>query len=506
MKTKDQFQKIAEISREAATLSGVEQLLHWDQETHMPSDAAEARAQQCELIARLVHERQTGKRFEKALSELIDLGDGTITEKGLSLPQRAALREWREDFLRATKLPTRFVQETARLHSQAVEAWRSAREVSSFARYAPFLEKLFDNARKRADYLGYESSPYDALVDEFEPGMTRRKIATLFNDLKPELIALRAKLREKPDPNRDFLHKKYPASKQMDFARDLLEACGFTDERGSLALVSHPFCLAPHPTDGRVTTRIDERDPMNNFLAAIHEGGHYLYEVSLPVEHFGTPLCQPISLGMHESQSRWWEVFVGQSLPFWKYYFPRLKKLFPTQLKGVSLNTFYRGLNAILDTPIRILSDEISYPLHVILRFEIESQLVEGKLKIRDLPDAWNSHYEEYLGITPKNDAEGCLQDVHWAMGLIGYFPTYALGNIYAAQFFNTFTKKHRNWATQVAKGNFAPMRQWLNENIHRYGRTYTSAQIVKRVTGDPLSTDSYLTHLKKKYTEVYKL
>ncbi len=196
---------------------------------------------------------------------------------------------------------------------------------------------------------------------------------------------------------------------------------------------------------------------MNNFLAAIHEGGHYLYETSLPAEHFGTPICEALSLGFHESQSRWWECYVGQGLPFWKHYFPRLKKLFPTQLKGITLPTFYRGLNAILDTPIRILSDEISYPLHVIIRFEIESALVDGTLKIRDLPEAWNSRYQEYLGITPKNDAEGCLQDVHWGCGLIGYFPTYALGTMYAAQMFDTYTKTHRTWSTQVAKGQLRP-------------------------------------------------
>ncbi len=497
------YEKMLAMGKEAALLNGIDYLLQWDQETYMPSKGAEVRADHIQLIAKLLHQKRTGAALKNQLAKLVGIKTGKIKGKH-SKQEQAAIKEWREDYLRATKLPLSFVEASARLTSQATEAWRSAREANSYARFAPFLEKLVDTARKRADYLGYSGHPFDALVDEHEPGMTHRKVSTLFTGLREELVPFRNKLREKGDPERDFLHKRYPQQKQMAFVETLLEAVGFSNETGNVALTTHPFCIALHPNDGRITTRVNEHAPIDNFLAAMHEGGHWLYETSLPQEHFGSPLCEALSTAIHESQSRTWETIIGQSLPFWKHFYPKLQAAFKSQLEGVSLKDFHRGLNAVLDTPIRVESDEVSYPLHVIIRFEIESALIDGRLTIRELPEAWNAKYEQYLGITPKTDTEGCLQDVHWSAGLFGYFPTYLIGNLYAGQFWQTFEGAHPKWEKQVAAGEFGFIRNWLKENIHLHGRMYPPPALCKRITGKALSSEPYLDYLTNKYKHIY--
>lgn len=493
----DDYQKMLEMGREAALLNGISQLLDWDQQTYMPKGGSDVRAEQLQLMAKLLHQRRTGAAFKGQLEKLVGIKTGKVKGKRTK-EETAAIREWRHDYLKATKLPTAFVQASARLHSQAYDAWRAAREAKSFSRFAPFLEKLIETARKRAEYLGYKEHPFDALVDEYEPGQTRRQIAKLFNSLKGPLVTLRKGLRKHGDPKRDFLHKRFPKAKQMAFVDELLEAVGFDPEIGNVALTTHPFCTSLHPTDVRLTTRVDEHNPADNFLAALHEGGHWIYEANLPAKHFGSPLGEYCSMAIHESQSRTWETIIGQGMPFWELYYPRLQKAFPSQLKGISLQRFYKGLNAVLDTPIRVHADELSYPLHVILRFEIESELIGGKLAIRDLPDAWNSKMEEYLQITPKDDAEGCLQDMHWSAGLFGYFPTYLLGNLYAGQFWATFKAENPKW-------DLAAVRTWYKEKVHIHGRMYSPSQLVKRVTGQALSAEPYTKYLKSKYKSIYK-
>jgi carboxypeptidase Taq len=498
--TQAKYDRLLRLSREATTLDSVGRLLHWDQETHMPPEGAPIRAQQTELIAGLVHKRRTSAAFRGALEELVDLESGKLHTADLSRAQRAALREWRRDFLLATRLPARWVKAFAAITSESVEVWRAAREHSDFAKFAPNLERLLDLWREKAELLGYARHPYDALLDEYEPGATVATLRPLFQGLRPPLVSLRSELAERPPAKRDFLNKRYPKEKQMAFGRELLTCTGFTDERGALDLTTHPFCTSLHPRDGRVTTRVSERDPMENFLAIMHEGGHYLYEANLPENHFGSPLCEAVSMAVHESQSRWWETLVGQSWPFWQYALPRLKQVFPSQLKEISLEAFYAAINAPRQTPIRIQADEVSYCLHIILRFELECGLLEGSIQVSDIPEAWNSHMKSLLGLTPANAAQGCLQDVHWSCGHMGYFPTYALGNLYAAQFFEAFAKAHPNWSERVAAGEFEFMRDWLHQQIHRYGRQYRSAELMRKVTGKVPSPNPYLAYLDAKY------
>lgn len=498
------YNRLWSLSRELATLHSVNSLLAWDQETHMPPAGAKARAGQLELVAQLIHQRHTAKPFERALAALVDLDSGELRVEGLSSAQKAAVREWRRDFLLATQLPTRFVKQWATITSEAVEVWRTARQRNSFLTFAPYLDRLIALCQEKSELRGYDAHPYDPLVDEYEPDMTCAQLHKLFGKLKRPLVELRNEILAAKQPNFAFLQTRYGAAKQMSFAKKLLACTGWTKERGAVDLTTHPFCVSLHPTDGRVTTRVNEQDPMENFLAALHEGGHYLYEANLPEKQWGSPLAEAVSMAVHESQSRWWETLIGQSHPFWKYAFPQLKKLFPKQLDGVGLDRFVKGVNALRPTPIRIEADEVSYCLHIILRFEIESALVEGSLKVRDLPAAWNAKMQQLLGIEPKNDAEGCLQDIHWAGGHVGYFPTYALGNLYAAQFFDTFAKAHPDWETRVAKGDFVFVRDWLTDNIHRHGRRYRSGELIRHVTGRLPTPEPYLRYLRDKYQALY--
>ncbi len=472
----------------------------------MPSGSATFRAEQIELLTNLIHTKTTSKKFGNAIEKLIDLGSGEILEENLSTQQKAALREWRKDYLKAKKLPEKFVKEFAKLCAQSLKPWTSAKQDNAFNRFAPFLERLVDKCREKAEILGYQDHPYDALLNEYEPGTTKKDITALFNVLKPPIVDLVSKIASEPTINNKFLLGKFSANKQMEFIKVVMSAMGLNTSFDRLDFSSHPFSLALHPSDSRMTTRIHPKMLMESILSAIHEGGHSLYEMGLPQEHYGSPLCQHVSLGIHESQSRWWETLIGRSRPFWEHFFPIIKPLFSGKLKDVTLNTFYRGINKVEPGPIRIEADEVSYNLHIVVRFELECLLMDGSLSIRDLPDAWNEKMQQYLGVTPKNNAEGCLQDIHWAFGLIGYFPTYTLGNLYASQFFSTFEEKFPSWGKSVAKGDLLFVKEWLNTNIHRHGKKYSASQLAKHVTGKTLSSQHFIDYLTAKYSEIYKM
>lgn len=503
--TQKHFQRLFSLSREIATLGSIGRLLHWDQETHMPPAGAPARAEQTELLAGIVHKKRISRAFEQALSALVDLESGKLHQPGLSREQRAAVREWRRDFLLATSLPPRWVKAFAKATSETVEMWRKAREASDFSQFAPGLERVLGLWREKSELLGYRAHPYDAHLDEYEPGATTASLTKLFDELKEPLRKLRREVHERQVPKADFLKRHYSQPEQMEFVRFLLRCTGFTPERGALDLTTHPFCTSLHPTDGRVTTRVNEQDPMENFLAALHEGGHYLYEANLPEETWGSPLSEAASMAVHESQSRWWETLVGKSKPFWQFALPHLKKVFPKQLQGVELDAFVQAANILTSTPIRIHADEVSYCLHVILRFDLEREMISGRLQVADLPHAWNAGMKELLDLSPHNDAAGCLQDIHWAGGYCGYFPTYALGNLYAAQFFQTFSADHKDWGKRIAEGDFTFMRDWLKSHIHQYGRQFHSADLVRKVTGKAPSVHPYLHYLQTKYRALFR-
>lgn len=486
-------------------LESISYLLEWDQETYMPPAGSSVRAEQIELMASLIHKERTSSRFEKNLSKLIDLDTGKVEANDLSAQQEAAIKEWRRDFLIAASLPNTFVKQFARLTAEAMPIWAKARKKNAFKEFAPYLEKILEMARKKSEYIGYKDHPYDALLDTFEPDTTSKQVAQLFSTVKKEIRTLLNKILNSKQIDDSCLHGKFSADKQLAFGKELLEAMGYDLERGRLDLSTHPFSMAIHPSDSRVTTRIHHSSLFDSLSAVLHEGGHSLYEMGLLPEYYGSPLCESVSLGIHESQSRLWETRIGQSKPFWKHFLPRLAKTFP-KLKEVSLDTFYKAINRVSPTFIRVESDEVTYSLHVILRFELEKRLIEGSLKVADLPEAWNAEMKTSLGITPPTDSEGCLQDIHWSMGAFGYFPTYALGNLYASQFFSAMEKEFPDWEKRIATGDLLFVREWLRAEIHRHGKRYRAADLVKRVTGKPLSPTPYLTYLNAKYSKIYSI
>ncbi len=333
--------------------------------------------------------------------------------------------------------------------------------------------------------------------------MTTKEIELLFSRLRKGLTPLIKKIADRPPVDTRFLFGEWEKEKQLAFSWKLLDAIGYEREKGRLDLSAHPFSSASHPTDSRITTRLHPHSLMSNIFAVLHEVGHALYEMGLPPEEYGTPLGEARSLGVHESQSKWWETRIGGSRPFWEHFFPLLQETFKGQLDHLSLDLFYGAIHKVAPSFIRIEADELTYSLHVVLRFELERQLIDGSLQPREVPDAWNAQMETLLGIVPKNHAEGCLQDIHWAMGSFGYFPSYTLGNLYAAHLFEGFAKEHPEWETRIAVGQLSFVRQWLHERVYRHGRRYATQELLQRATGQAFSPDPYLRYLNDKYTHL---
>lgn len=504
--SKTQVQKdydhLLKLSKHTRLLQGILALLEWDHETYMPEEAVQNRAEQLKALEGIIHKAKTGKKFLKALSALIDVKTGK-TVAGLSDEQSAALHEWRRDFLIDTALPSKFVENFIQLTSLAMTEWKKAKKENQFKIFAPFLEKIVKQCQRKAELIGYKEHPYDALLDLYEPAATVHQISPLFDQLRGHIKHLLGKIRSRPQVNDAFLKGDYSEAKQMELGNKLLETMGFSLKHGRLDLSAHPFSSAQHPSDSRVTTRIKPHSILNLVSTVLHEGGHSLYEMGLPEEHFGSPLGSSISLGMHESQSRWWETRIGHSKPFWNYYLPILQQEF-AHLKPIDVETFYKAVNKVEPSLIRVEADEVTYPLHVIIRYELEKALIEGSLKVKDLPEAWNSKMQEYLGITPKNDAEGCLQDIHWATGSFGYFPTYSLGNLYAAHLFQGFEKDHPDWQKKASDGKFDFIKAWLSQHVYKHGKRYTSLELLEKATHTPFSPKAYLHYLDTKYQEIY--
>jgi carboxypeptidase Taq len=499
------FDKVHDMAKHSRTLQGISSLLDWDQETYMPSGAAAIRADQLKTMAGIIHREKTSKKFATALSKLIDLKTGQIIAEGLTPEQTAAATEWRRDFIQDTALPTEFVEEFAKLASQSILAWRSAKKENSFQQFAPFLDRIVSMNRKKAELLGYKEHPYDALIDNYEPDLTTKQVSELFNKLRENLSPMIKKIASQPIDD-SMLFGKWDQEKQIAFSHKLLHAMGYNFEQGRLDFSSHPFSSASHPTDSRITTRIHPTSLMSNISVILHEAGHALYEMGLPHQLYGTPLGDARSLGVHESQSRWWETRIGLSKPFWQHFLPMLKETFKGQLDNVTLDHFYRAINKVEPSFIRVEADELTYPIHVIIRFEIEKGLIEGSINVRDVPDIWNAKMKDYLGITPPTNAEGCLQDIHWSMGAFGYFPTYTMGNLYAAHLFEAFAKENPDWEKKVSEGNLLFIKEWLAHRIYQHGRRYKTHELLKEATGQPFSADAYLRYLQTKYGQIYKL
>lgn len=481
------FKALHTIGKKAAHLKGVIHLLDWDQETYLPPESTDPRSEQIALISAMRHDLVTSEDFRKNLEAFEPVGED----------EKACQREWLRDFKQDIALPSSFVEAFAKATSEAVVIWREARQKNDFSLFAPYLEKIVSLSRQKAEYLGYKETPYDALLDLYEPGTTTSSVEKLFNDLKKEIVPLLKSIKQGTEKT---LKGPFPKEAQLAFARQVAEKMGFSFKTGRLDLTTHPFCTSLHPLDNRITTRVYEEEPISCLMGVIHETGHALYDAGLPVEWFGTPLGEYISMGMQESQSRFWETRIGQSYPFWKGFYTELQKTFPEQLKDISTDEFYQIINKVEPSLTRVESDEVTYPLHVILRFEIEKALINDLLPVEEVPALWNKKMKEYLGIVPPNDKMGCLQDIHWSIGAIGYFPTYTLGNMYAAILFNAFQKDHPDWEKRVSKGDLSFINEWQNRSVHRYGRKYRSNELLEKISGSPFSAKPYTDYLKQKY------
>ncbi len=495
--------------REIHHLRDAAAVLSWDQETYMPQRSGAIRAEQLATLQTLAHNQLGSSEIESLLGSFLDLETGTILPQqhaSLDEASQALLRETWRDFSRAKKLPSHFVNELERECSLAQQVWVEARKTNDFKRFLPNLERLVGFKRQEADYLGYTDSPYNALLDTFEPGSTVAQLRPLFAELRTHLIRLLDQIRNSPvQPNTKLLTQSFDTSKQVDFGRLVLKQMGYNFERGRLDLSAHPFTTSFHPTDVRVTTRVFDTDLPSCLFSCIHEGGHGLYEQGLSAQHYGTPLGEAISLGIHESQSRLWENSVGRSQAFWQYFYPKLQEVFPTQLGGVQADEFYLAINQVVPSLIRVEADELTYNLHIMVRFEIELEIIEGRVHVEDLPELWNVKIQEYLGITPSNDAEGVLQDVHWSFGAFGYFPTYTLGNLYAAMLFYQAKKDMADLEQNIGQGNFLPLKNWLNDRVHQWGRQYSAGELIRRVTGQALTPEPFIQDLEEKFSNLYQ-
>jgi carboxypeptidase Taq len=504
--TQESYKSLCGLSKRHCMLDGISGLLSWDQETYMPKDAAPIRAEQREILSEFSHEIKTSKELENHLSKLIDLKTGEVLWKEADDKQKAALRAFKRDFLRAKKLPTSFVQEFTKLTSEAIFVWQDAKTNNDFALFQPYLEKIIVLLKRKADYIGYEAHPYDALLDEFEPGMMTAQVEELFGKLSKEIPKLLQDLveRQKRHPRQESVIK-LSDDEQMKVCKDILKRIGFNFARGRVDLSSHPFSSAYHPFDSRITTRLESHGLLTQVLTTLHEAGHSFYEMGLPPENYGMPLGEAISLGIHESQSRFWETRIGRSFAFWQYFYPEINRLFPGRCDSVPLDRYYKEISRVEPSFIRVDADEVTYPLHVILRFEIEKELIEGKLQVKDLPARWNERMTKLFGVTPKTNREGCLQDIHWSMGAFGYFPTYTLGNIFCAELFNVFQKDHPDWEDKVRRGEFDFIREWHTSHVHCHGRRYNSIELIEKIKGAPLSEKPYLDYLAGRYKAIFQ-
>lgn len=497
------YDQVCQHARETAMLAAAESALGWDERTMMPPEAAEYRADQLTLLAGVIHRRRTDARLGEWLGELAEspLAADRHSEQGTTI------RQLKRDYEKRVKLPQSLVEELARTASLGQHAWQSARENNDFASFEPLLARTYELKRAQAAALGYKECPYDALLDDFEPNELTSNITRVLAGLRQALVPLVSAIAgSSRRPDVSIVSRRYPIGLQEQFSRAAAAQVGFDFRRGRLDVTAHPFCTGLGPHDCRITTRYEEHFFNCAFFGTLHEAGHGIYDQGLRADVYGLPPAEAVSLGIHESQSRMWENLVGRSRAFWQHFYPAAQQTFPDALAHESLDDFYFAINDVRPSLIRVEADEATYNLHILIRFELEQALLGDELTVHDLPAAWNDRYEQYLGIRPETDAEGVLQDIHWAAGLVGYFPTYSLGNLYASQFFEQAHADLGDLSAQFARGEFQPLREWLGTNIHSQGQCYTAAELVQKITGKPLSHAPLMAHLRNKLAPLYGL
>jgi carboxypeptidase Taq len=495
------YDQLIQRIKECRLLESCGNLLGWDERTYMPRQGSRHRGEQMALIARLVHEKVTDPVLGGLLAEV----EGTDLVADSASVEAANVREIRRAHDRAAKLPRQLVEELARTTTQAQPVWEKARREDNFSDFQPWLDKIVKLKRQEAQAVGYQDAAYDALLDEYEPGATTAEVTRVFAELRAELVPLVAGILEAgKQPKTEILERDYPVDRQVVFGQAAAAAIGFDFSAGRLDVTTHPFCSTPGPGDIRLTTRYNARHFNEGFFGILHEAGHGIYEQGLPAEHFGTPCGTAASLGIHESQSRLWENQIGRGRTFWHHFFPRARQVFLDALAGVTLDDWLLAINDVRPSFIRIEADEATYNLHIILRFELEQALVSGDLDPADVPGAWNEKFQQLLGLTPPTASQGCLQDIHWSFGGIGYFPTYTLGNLYAAQFMEQARLDLPDLDDAIRLGEFGGLKRWLNENIHRHGQRWRAAELCRRVTGRDLSPGPLVAYLRGKYADLY--
>jgi carboxypeptidase Taq len=496
------FERLQQHARETALWETTGGALGWDERTMMPPAAAEWRAAQITLLAGKVHARTTDPDVGSWLAELVD----SPLNADRTSDTATTIRQIKRVYDKSVKLPQSLVEELAHTTSIAQHVWQESRAKNDFGAFQPLLAKIFELKRAQATALGFTTSPYDPLLDDYEPGESTAELARVLAELRRALVPLVGAIASSGrQPDATILTRYFPEADQKRFGSAVAAAIGFDFTRGRLDETAHPFCTQLGPHDCRITTRFDEHYFPTALFGILHEAGHGIYDQGLRADWYGLPPGMAISLGIHESQSRLWENLVARSWPFWQHFYPQAQAALPA-LADVALDDFYFAINDVRPSLIRVEADEATYNLHILVRFELEQALLADELKVVDLPAAWEEKYREYLGIAPTDDADGVLQDIHWAAGLVGYFPTYSLGNLYAAQFFAAADKELGGLAKDFAAGQFAPLRAWLAEKIHSEGQRYTSAELVEHVTGQTLSHRPLIEHLRGKLAPLYGL
>lgn len=490
---KEKLGEVADIGRAASVLA-------WDQQVNMPPGGNEARGQQLATLSKIAQE----KFITDEVGRLID--DLKHELNGADSDEAALVRVAARNYDKAKRVPPAFIAEQAIVTSRAFEAWVEARSKSDFSIFQPHLEKVIELVHKYISFFPPADHPYDTLLDDYEPGMKTADVKVIFDGLRPKQVELIRAITSRKQVKDDFLHKKYNEKKLIDFGVDVITKFGYDWSRGRQDKAPHPFETTFSVNDVRITTRYEDDNPIATVFSTMHEAGHAMYEQGSNPDYERTPLSGGTSLAVHESQSRMWENLVGRSLPFWEHFYPALKRTFPKQLEGVSVRSFYKAINKVEPSLIRVNADEATYNLHVMLRLELEIAMVEGKLAIKDLPEIWNTKMQEYIGVMPPDDAKGVLQDIHWSGGAIGYFSTYALGNLISAQLWEKINKDIRDLDDQIRKGDFSQLLDWLRKNIHQHGQKYEPQTLVEKITGSKITYEPYIRYLTKKYGEIYGL
>jgi len=499
----EKYQKLLDHLSDIHNIDMTASFLGYDQETYMPPGGTAARASQLATLSRISHQMMTSDKTARLLEDAA----AELESADYDSDEASMIRVAQRDYEDLTKLPTEFVAELTKTTSLAQEVWVKARANNDFAAFLPALQKIIEMKKQEAEYRGYEEHPYDALLNQYERGMTAVRVKEIFDAHKPGLIELIAAISENSNRVSDaVLRQEFDVDKQREFGTYIAESVGFDFERGAQAISAHPFTSHSSVNDVRFTARYYPDFFNTGLFSVMHETGHGMYEQGVAQSLEGTILARGTSLAVHESQSRMWENLVGRSRHFWIWALPKLQEVFPAQFGNVDVDAMYRAVNKVAPSYIRVEADEATYNLHIMLRFELEMDVIAGDVEVADLPEVWNTRFEEFLGIKPPNDAEGVLQDVHWAFGLYGYFSTYALGNLLSVQYYNRALKDHPNIPDEIAAGEFDTLLGWMQEHIHQHGRKFTPEELTLRVTGQSIQSDDYLAYLKGKYGQIYGL